>query len=90
MSNSERPDSLPQRRRGLTVAPSPLNAVKLELGIILGLGLVIWLVQGRVSDNPLVQYGLLGGFGGMAMTWLMVRTRRQVRQVQQIPHSEDG
>lgn len=75
MSEDKRPDSLPQSRSGLTVAPSPLNGVKLELAIILCIGVVLLLIQGHI---PVVwgQYALLGGYGFAAMIWLIVRTRR--------------
>ncbi|MFO1372552.1 MAG: hypothetical protein U1F42_09220 [Candidatus Competibacteraceae bacterium] len=63
-------------RKGLTVAPSPLNEVKLDLGIILAVGLLLLLVQGRVVDSLLLQLLLLLSYGLLGMLWVMVRTRK--------------
>lgn len=74
----EKGDSVAQRRRGVTVAPSPLNGVKLELAIILFLGIVVWVVHYRL---PVLwaQFALLGGYGFAAMMWLLWRTRRVIK-----------
>jgi hypothetical protein len=63
-------------RKGLTVAPSPLNEVKLDLGIILTVGVLLLLVQGRVLDSVLLQLLLLASYGLLGMLWIVVRTRR--------------
>ncbi|HCB14500.1 MAG TPA: hypothetical protein DEP36_13180 [Gammaproteobacteria bacterium] len=63
------------------VAPSPLNEVKLDLGIILAVGLVLLLVQGRVLDNLLLQLLLLLSYGVLGMTWIIIRTRRVIAKI---------
>lgn len=62
--------------KGLTVAPSPLNDVKLDLGIILTVGGLLLLIQGRVIDNLALQFLLLLSYGLLGMVWIIVRVRR--------------
>lgn len=61
-------------RKGLTVASSPLNDVKLDLGVILTVGVVLLLVQGRVLDSLLLQLLLLASYSLLGMIWIVVRT----------------
>ena len=73
----------------MTVAPSPLNEVKLDLGIILAGGLVLLLVQGRAVDGLPLQFLLLSSYGLLGMIWIVVRVRRVVakleREREQLP-----
>lgn len=62
--------------KGMTVAPSPLNEVKLELGIILAVGVLLLLAQGRVVDSLPLQLLLLTSYGLIGLIWIVVRTRR--------------
>jgi Flp pilus assembly protein TadB len=75
-------------KRGVGVSPSPLNGVKLELGVILCLAVVAWLVAGHLSVSPEIQVLLLGIYGIAGMTWLIGRARRVLRQAAQ--DGEDG
>lgn len=68
-------------RRGLTVAPSPLNDVKLDLGVILVVGLVLLLVQGRALDSLFLQLLLLLSYGVLGMIWIIIRTRRVMNKI---------
>jgi hypothetical protein len=63
-------------RRGFTVAPSPLNDVKLDLGVILTVGFVLLLVQGRVLESLWLQMLVLASYSLLGMIWIVVRTRR--------------
>lgn len=67
-----------QARKGIGVAPSPLNPVKLELAVLTVLGVLLWIVHTRITRDALGQLLILGGYGLAAMTWLMMRTRRVV------------
>jgi hypothetical protein len=62
--------------KGMMVAPSPLNEVKLDLGIILTVGVLVLLVQGRVMDSLPLQFLLLLSYGLLGMMWIIVRVRR--------------
>ncbi|HRX71646.1 MAG: hypothetical protein H6973_16945 [Gammaproteobacteria bacterium] len=75
-------DSVPARK-GFAVAPSPLNEVKLDLGVILVVGLVVLLVQGRALDSIPLQLLLLLSYGVLGMIWIIVRTRRVIAKVTQ-------
>ena len=75
--------------KGMTVAPSPLNEVKLDLGIILAVGLLLLFVQGRAVDGLPLQFLLLSSYGLLGMIWIVVRVRRVVakleREREQLP-----
>ncbi|MCB1771346.1 MAG: hypothetical protein KDJ31_16855, partial [Candidatus Competibacteraceae bacterium] len=61
----------------------PLNEVKLDLGVILVVGLVLLLVQGRALDSLLLQLLLLLSYGVLGMIWIIVRARRVVAKMTQ-------
>jgi hypothetical protein len=67
--------------KGMTVAPSPLNEIKLDLGIILVVGFLLLLLQGRVLDNLPLQFLLLASYGLLGMLWIVVRTRRVMNRM---------
>ena len=66
----------------MTVAPSPLNEVKLDLGIILAVGLLLLLVQGRAVNGLPLQFLLLSSYGLLGMIWIVVRVRRVVAKLE--------
>lgn len=68
-------------RKGLAVAPSPFNEVKLDLGVILSVGVVLLLAQGRVLDSLPLQLLLLTSYGLLGMIWMVVRTRRIMARI---------
>jgi len=70
------PDGVPDHGDGIRVPASPFNRVKLELGIILLLGLLLWLAADSITADADAQIGLLAGFGLAGMAWLVLRTRR--------------
>jgi len=77
-TTSHRPEdaSLTTSRPGFTIAPSPFNGVKFELGVVLVLGVLLFLVQGKLSDSLWVQSLLLGAYGLTGMGWIVFRTRQ--------------
>jgi hypothetical protein len=77
-------------RKGMTVAPSPLNEVKLELAIILVVGVLLLLAQGRIVDSLFVQLLVLVSYGVLGMLWIIVRARQVLRQIarDQEPHPD--
>lgn len=68
-------------RKGMTVAPSPLNEVKLDLAIILVVGGLLLLVQGRLLDSVLMQLLALVSYGILGMLWIILRTRAVLRRI---------
>ncbi|MBK8182305.1 MAG: hypothetical protein IPK63_05060 [Candidatus Competibacteraceae bacterium] len=67
--------------KGMRVAPSPFNEVKLDLGIILTVGVLLLLVQGRVVESLPLQFLLLLSYGLLGMFWIIVRVRRVVEKL---------
>jgi len=65
-----------RNHKGIGVSPSPLNPVKLELVVLMIVGVLLWAVHARITADPVNQLLLLGGYGLIAMAWLMLRTRR--------------
>ena len=66
--------------KGLTVAPSPLNEVKLDLGVILAIGVLLLLVQGRALESLSLQLLLLLSYGLLGMLWIVIRVHRVMAQ----------
>lgn len=77
-----KPDSLTTSRRDFTVGPSPFNGVKFELGVVLILGVLLFLIQGRLSSSLWVQSFLLGIYGVAGMGWIVFRTHQVLRRCQ--------
>ena len=67
--------------KGMTVAPSPLNEVKLDLAIILVVGGLLLLVQGRLLDSLLAQLLVLASYGVLGMLWIVIRTRKVLQRI---------
>lgn len=78
--------------RGFGVAASPLNEVKLDLAIILVVGVLLLLVQGRVLEDLWLQLLLLSSYGLLGMAWIIIRARRVVARLAQErqPGANDG
>jgi len=64
----------------MTVAPSPFNAVKRDLGLILILLPLVWLLIHRVVADPGAQAGWLAAFSLVAGVWLLGRAWRVRRR----------
>ncbi len=71
----------PSAGKGFGVAASPLNRVKLELGIILLVGLLLWLAVDSITADFANQLLILAFFGGTSALWLVLRTRRTLQQL---------
>ena len=78
--DNERPMSITRKRGGWAVAPSPFNAVKLELGVALLIGLLLLLVSGRLPGGAAGQLLILLGYGTAASLWIVWRVRRTLRR----------
>jgi len=53
----------------------------LDLGIILTVGVLLLLVQGRVVESLPLQFLLLLSYGLLGMFWIIVRVRRVVEKL---------
>jgi len=76
-------DSVPadtSSSRGFGVAASPFNGVKLELGICIILGILLWLGADFITTNKDTQLLILLAFSLLGTTWLVVRTRAVLRR----------
>jgi len=78
-----RAGSVPMRssRFGTSKPPGPLDAVKLELAVVLGLVVGVVIVIWRLDLGHWTELGLLAGSGFGLGGWLALRTRRAVGQV---------
>ena len=75
-----KPINIPQNSRGFTVAASPFNSVKLELAVICCVGVLLLLLQERITRDSLLQFALLAGYGCISMLWVFYRVRQAVRK----------
>ena len=73
---SQGPRSVTQSGSKFTVAASPFNEVKLELGLVLVMAVIVWSLVESVIDDLALQLIVLAGFGVTAMSWLIWRVRR--------------
>ena len=76
----KRRDSVHRKGKGFTVSASPMNGVKFELGVILMVALLFWLVVERVTDDSFWKLLSLLLYGVVAMAWLIFRTRQVLVQ----------
>ncbi len=75
MDKHRNSQSIPRQRRVFTVAPSPLNEVKFDLGIVLVVGGLLLVVVARISDDAWTQVLILLAYGLLGMIWIIVRVR---------------
>jgi hypothetical protein len=68
---------------GFGVAASPFNKVKFELGVILCVGILLWLAVDSITAHVATQLLILLAYGLGGMIWLMVRTRKIVQALQE-------
>lgn len=68
--------SVSQNKLGITVAPSPFNAVKFDLGLFIIIGFVFWLIHDKLIEGSGWQLLSLGVYGLGAMIWLVVKTNK--------------
>ncbi len=82
--------TLPPRAKTFTVAPSPFNSIKFELGVILCVGLLLLLLTSRVIGSTGLQLALLAAYGLIGTAWLLIRTHRiLVRRQAAARHSDN-
>jgi hypothetical protein len=70
------------KKRGLSVNASPFNPLKLELGYLLLMGILLFIVIHRLSDNLWQQVVILFIYGLVSMLWLVARIRKVIRRQQ--------
>ncbi len=88
MSHSEGDASLSRRGKVFTVKASPFNAIKLDLALILIVGIVVLVVHERLVEHQLGQLLIVAGYGLAAMLWIVIRTRRVLSNLDQAAASE--
>lgn len=88
MTHSEGDASLSRRRKVFTVKASPFNAIKLDLALILIVGIVVLVTHERLVEHQLGQLLIVAGYGVAAMLWIVVKTRRVLRNIDQTVPSE--
>lgn len=74
--NDSEGGSVPQNKRRFTVAASPLNPAKLELGLILFVGIFLLFSVGSIFESQATQIAVLLSYGLISMIWLIIRVRR--------------
>lgn len=82
--------TLPPRAKTFTVAPSPFNSIKFELGIILCGGLLLLPLTSRTIGSAGLQLAFLAAYGLIGTAWLLIRTRRILRRRQAAPRQRDN
>ena len=88
--SDQEPSPLTPSKKGFGVAASPFNGVKIELGIVLILGIVLWLAADSITASITAQLLLLVAYGLMGAFWLVYRTRRVVQQWNEQNNQQSG
>jgi hypothetical protein len=73
-----------------SVAPSPFNAIKLELGIVIVVGVLLLIGVNSITHDTLIQIGLLFIAGASAMVWIIWRTRKILKRQSHRPTESDS
>ncbi len=68
-------------RRGMGVAPSPFNAVKFELALIIVGSVLVMLLSFSNTFSAAGQWLLLGGYSVAAALWMVARTGKTLRRL---------
>ena len=63
------------------VAPSPFNGIKLELGIVIVVAALLLIGVDSITQDRLIQIGVLFLAGASAMVWIIWRTRRIIKRL---------
>jgi hypothetical protein len=63
------------------VAPSPFNGIKLELGIVIVVAALLLIGVDSITQDTLIQIGVLFLAGASAMVWIIWRTRRIIKRL---------
>lgn len=70
-----------QSNKNFSVDASPLNEVKLDLGLILCAAVLLYLLVERISSDNWTQLAILAVFGISASVWIYLRTYRVLQQI---------
>ncbi len=63
------------------VSASPFNGVKLELALVLIVGLILWLVSEQLFPHRMEAFFMLIGYSLLAAGWIILRVRNIVKQL---------
>ena len=68
--------SVTQTGKGFAVAASPLNEVKLDLALLLVVGILLLIIEDKLIEQLAGQILLLSVYGLLAATWIIFRVKR--------------
>jgi len=74
-----------KKSKSFGVSPSPFNAIKLELGIVIVVGALLLIGVDSITDDILIQIGLLFVAGVSAMVWIIWRTHNVLKRHSKMP-----
>ena len=80
MSELQRPGSISSSSARHSEEGSPFNGVKMGLVIFLLGAVPLWWAVDHLLRSPLAQLAVAGGYGLAGMAWVMLRTRRILRE----------
>ena len=75
--------SVTQTGKGFAVAASPLNEVKLDLALLLVVGIILLIIEDKLIEQLAGQILLLFVYGLLAATWIIFRVKRVLAKHQQ-------
>ena len=80
-AESDLPNNMLEDKSGFIVQASPLNQIKLELGVILIMAVGLLLIIDVITDSRVSQMSILASFGLTSMVWLIIRVKNTVQKL---------
>lgn len=69
-----------QNDSGFSVAASPFNGIKLDIGIFLLVGIILLVVLENISISATIEWLVLAGYGLMTFLWVFIRARKILKK----------
>lgn len=81
MIKIQNPQQIPEKQTegtgsNVEIYASPFNGVKLELGLAIFIGIIVWSAADIITPLFDIQLMILAAYGIIAAIWLVIRTRR--------------
>ncbi|MBD3610668.1 MAG: hypothetical protein HUJ30_08980 [Gammaproteobacteria bacterium] len=89
MSKRETTHSVTRKADIVTTLANPLSQIRYELGLILVALIPYWLVIDKLVSGEDRQLGYLFAYGAISATWLVLRIKRFVTQIEK-HKAQDG
>ncbi|MDH5377588.1 MAG: hypothetical protein OEX00_04625 [Gammaproteobacteria bacterium] len=81
--SDENARSVQQSGSRFTVSASPFNPVKFELGIFVLVGIAVFAIKSKITQDESSQFLIMFAYSAIAALWLVRRTKKIFTQLEQ-------